>query len=292
MFAPIRARAAFTAPAEPVAGKHIIDELLEERTERLRRVPLLWAAIQRWCLPFFKYHDAVGWADRLGPCGGYEALHLLDDYLDLRVDVRGLAHVPRRGRLLIVANHPTGIVDAFAIYDALSAVRPDLCFFTNRDMVRIVPGTRELVIPVEWLRHRRSPERMRETLAATNAALAKERAVVIFPGGGIARWRAGAIRDLPWQTTTLKLLRKWPAPVLPLHIRARNSLLYYALEQIDDEARDLLRFREVLAKRGKRFELTIGPVVSGAVLHAEPAEAIRRLQALVEHKLARRRHRA
>lgn len=287
MLASTRPGPALTTPGAGAGDKHIIDELLEERTETLRRLPFVWSAIRRWCLPFFRYEDAVRWADRLGPCGGYEAL---GDYLRLKVEVGGLEHIPRRGRVLIVANHPTGIVDAFAIYEAIGAVRPDICFFTNRDMVRIVPRTRELVIPVEWLRHRRSPERMRETLQATNEALAAERAVVIFPAGGIARGSALGIRELPWQATTMKLLRKWQAPILPLHIEARNSLLYYAFEQVHDELRDLLRFREVLSKRGMRFGLTIGPLVPGESMPSDPIEAIGRLQTLVEHELPRQRH--
>jgi hypothetical protein len=45
-------------------GYHIVDELLHERTETLRKFPLLWKAITLG-LPFLP--DVVEWADRLGP---------------------------------------------------------------------------------------------------------------------------------------------------------------------------------------------------------------------------------
>jgi putative hemolysin len=286
MFALAGRRSSLTTRTAAAAKTHIIDELLDERSDTLRRVPFLWFALRRWCLPLFRYHDAVDWADRLGPCGGLEALRAFGDHLRLRVDVRGLEHVPRRGPVLIVANHPTGVVDAIAIYEAIGSIRPDLCFFTNRDVVRIVPRAREFVIPVEWLKHKRTPERMRETLEATHAAFAEERAIVIFPAGGIARGTLGGIRDLPWRPTAMKLLRKWRPPVVPLHIRARNSMLYYALEQIHDEVRDLLRFREILGKRGVNFEVTLGPLLKPAALQGDVDDAIGRLQTYVERELS------
>jgi putative hemolysin len=253
-------------PSERIGHRHIVDELLEERAVTLRRVPLLWSFITRWCLPFFKYRQAIDWSDRLAARDGHDALRELADYLDLDVRASGLEHVPKSGRLLIVANHPSGMVDALAIRASIGSVRHDLFYFSNRDAVRLVPKMSEFVIPVEWLQRRRTRSAMRETLDAARVAFRHDGAIVIFPAGGMARGSLFGLQEMDWLTATLKLMRRYGCPVLPVHIRARNSLLYYAFELVHTELRDLLRFREILGKRRRRFVVTIGaPIASEAI---------------------------
>lgn len=265
--------------------RHIIDELLYERTETLRKAPFLWEAITACCLPFLKYREAVDWADRLGQCSSAEAYRAFADFLDLELAVTGLENIPRSGRLLIVANHPTGIVDALAIHDAIGDLRPDACYFSNRDLVRIVPSLSDFVIPLEWLRRRRTRSALQETFEAVTAAFAEDRAVVVFPAGGIARGGIGGLKELEWLAATIKLMRRYACPVVPIHIRARNSFLYYALEAIHPELRDLLRFREVFGKRRQRFEMTIGSPIEQ--IPGPLDEAVAALQAYVERDLSK-----
>jgi putative hemolysin len=80
-------------------------------------------------------------------------------------------------------------------------------------------------------------------------------------------------------------MRRYKAPALPIHIRARNSWLYYALEAVHPEVRDLVRFREILGKRGQRFDLTIGPAIMPETVGGGLTEATAALQAYVEHDL-------
>jgi putative hemolysin len=272
-------------------GYHIVDELLYERTDTLRKFPLLWKAIISWCLPLFKYQEAVDWADRLGPRDGFEGRSLFANYLDLDVRVTGLEHVPRTGRVLIAANHPTGIVDALAVYAAIDDIRPDARYFSNRDIVRIAPRMRDFVIPLEWLRRRRTASALRETLEASVRAFREDRAVVIFPAGGIARGSLRGLKELDWLTATVKLMRRYHCPILPVHIRARNSWVYYALEAIHDEIRDLSRFREVMGKRRQRFHLTIGRPIQPEEIGGTLSAATAALQTYVEHDLGNGRPR-
>jgi putative hemolysin len=268
-------------------GYHIVDELLHERTVTLRKFPLLWKLITAWCLPFFRYQDAVEWAERLGPRDGFEGRAMFADYLDLDVRVTGTEHIPPTGRLLVAANHPTGIVDALAVLAAIDDIRPDARYFSNRDIVRIAPKMRDFVIPLEWLRRRRTASAMRETLEASIRAFKEDRAVVIFPAGGIARGSLRGLKELDWLNATVKLMRRYDCPVLPIHIRARNSWVYYALEAIHDEIRDLSRFREVMGKRRQPFVLTIGPVIQPDEIGGTLSEATAMLQTYIEHDLGR-----
>src|SRR5690606_1961769 len=90
--------------------------------------------------------------------------------LDLEVSALCLERVPRTGRCVVVCNHPTGIADGVAVYDALKRVRDDVIFFANADALRVSPRLAETVIPVEWVESKRTREKTRATLQAAKAA--------------------------------------------------------------------------------------------------------------------------
>jgi putative hemolysin len=65
-------------------------------------------------------------ADEIAPLSGLAAMEYVSRLLALDLDVTGLENIPRSGAFIIVANHPTGIADGVAVYDALRQVRPDI----------------------------------------------------------------------------------------------------------------------------------------------------------------------
>jgi putative hemolysin len=71
--------------------------------------------------------------------GGRAALDHVSGLLALKVEVQGLENLPA-DRPLSSANHPTGIADGVAVYDALKARRPDLTFYANADALRVCPA--------------------------------------------------------------------------------------------------------------------------------------------------------
>jgi len=57
------------------------------------------------------------------------------------------------------------------------------------------------------------------------------------------------------------LARKYKAPIIPLKIKARNSVLYYVLSAISGELRDITLFYELLNKRGQAFKMIFGAAI-------------------------------
>jgi putative hemolysin len=124
-------------------------------------------------------------------------------------------------------------------------------------------------------------------LADMARALREEAALVFFPSGRLAFLQWHGLKERPWLPTVVTVARKFDALILPLHIRSRNSWLFYALSQLSHELRDVTLFHELLNKRGRLFEITIGLPVDPADLPDDPAEATRRLQHHVEFELPR-----
>lgn len=237
---------------------HIVDQLIEERAEGLRRRPWLWRSIRPVLYPLLGYHRAIDMADAIAPLPGLEALNYLSRILALDVQVSGLEQVPAEGLAVVTPNHPSGIADGIAVFDALRQVREDISIFANRDAIRVAPGFADVVVPVEWMETRRDHTRGRETVRGMVEAFRRKRLIVIFPSGRLARPTLRGLVERDWLPTALNLAGKYRAPVLPMHIEGRNSWLYYLFYAIHHELRDMTLFRELLNKQGQTYRLRIG----------------------------------
>lgn len=267
------------------SGQHIVDVLIAERAPRLAASPA-WPLARPLLYRLLNYRRARRMADAIAPLPGIEALEHVSRLLEVKVKVSGLERIPSSGRLVIVSNHPTGIADGIAAWDTLRDRRPDLCFYANADAHRVVPGFADVLIPVEWVAAKRTREHTRTTLHMTRQAMEAGRALAIFPAGRLARRTPdGRLCDPPWMSSAVSIARRHEAPVAPVHMTGPWSTLFHAFDRISKELRDITLFHELLNKRGGRFTLTVGPLVSPDRLGGDAQAATLALKAYVEQIL-------
>jgi putative hemolysin len=210
----------------------------------------------------------------------------MSDLLGLKVTTMNVDRVPASGRCIVVANHPTGIADGIAVFDAIRARRQDAVFFANADALRVSPRLGEAVIPVEWVVEKRTREKTRATLQAAREAFEAERCVVMFPAGRLARvGRDGSVTDPEWAPTAASLARKYGAPVVPIHVAGPHSRLFHWFDRISPELRDVTLFHELLNKKRKRFFLKVGKPIPPSRLDIDAARATYALKAFTERVL-------
>ena len=266
---------------------HIVDQLIAERGQKIV-TNWTWPLLKPLLYKVLRYDDAVRMADELGRLGSAAAMEFITELLALELDVSGLENVPKDDSFLLTANHPTGIADGVAVFNALRPVRPDIAIFTNRDAVRINPRLADVLIPVEWREEHRNHTKTKETLKLSSRAFRERRAVVLFPSGRIAYWNDGKLTERAWQISAVTLARKHVVPILPVHVEARNSGLFYWFARWNTELRDMTVFHELLNKRGKTFRIRIGkPIPNDAISEGDALEVTRRLQAHTVDALAR-----
>ncbi len=277
---------ASTDLAVPLAARdHIVDVLIAERAPKLAGSPL-WPVARPLLYRMLDYGKARRMADAIAPLGGRAALDYVSELLSVKVSARGLEHIPPQGRVVLICNHPTGIADGIAVFDALKALRPDVCFYANSDAHRVSPGFGEVLIPVEWVEEKRTRERTRVTLQLTREAMEAERALVIFPAGRLARKQAdGRLADPEWMPSALSIARKYEAPIAPLHLAGPWSTLFHLFNGVSSELRDITLFHELLNKRGREFALTVGRPVSPGQLDTDINAATLALKAYIERTL-------
>lgn len=279
----------FATPASgvrnPARHAHIVDVLIAERAPKLAG-SAVWPLLRPLLYAILDYGKARRMADAIADLSGPAALDHVMGLLALKVTAQGLGQLPRRGRCIVVCNHPTGIADGMAVFEALRAVRADLSFYANADAHRVCRRFDEVLIPVEWVEEKRTRERMRATLALTRDAMQADRCLVIFPAGRISRRQVdGTLRDKDWMTSAVSIARRYHAPILPLHVSGPWSRLFHFFHGFSGELRDITLFHELLNKRGQAFALTAGPLIASAALEGDPATVTARLQAHVERDL-------
>ena len=264
--------------------QHIVDTLIEERCPSFAS-HWTWPAVRPLLYGLLGYDKARHMADTLMTLNGRQSFEYLSGELDVKLDLHHLDRLPETGRLVVAANHPTGLADGVAVWDALRRKREDIVFFANADAVRVNPNFQDVIIPVEWVAGKRTPAKTRETLKRAAAAFEEEKCVVIFPSGKLAKKRGGVLTEQDWFPTVVSLARKQEAPILPLHVSAENSWLFYRLSKINGELRDITLFHELLNKKRAEFEMSFGPMIPPDRLAGDATELTRQLKDHVAYTL-------
>lgn len=272
-----------SAEAGPPA-KHIVDVLIEERCPKLAGAPS-WPLLRPALYAALNYAAARRMADAIAPLGGAAALKRVSAILHLKLAPTGVDRLPSTGRCVIVCNHPTGIADGVAVYDLLETVRRDSIFFANADALRVCPGFAETLIPVEWVLEKRTLEKTKLTLKAANEAFTRERAVVIFPAGRLARKIDGRIQDPAWEPSAVSLARRHKAPVVPIHVAGPYPFLFHSFNAVSKELSNITLFHELLNKAGRTFTLTVGKPIAPDALAGDAEAVTTRLKAFTEQEL-------
>ena len=90
----------------------------------------------------------------------------------------------------------------------------------------------------------------KETLLAIRSAIKLQRLIVIFPSGRLARLSFSGLIEREWMPSAFAIAQK-KFVYRAVHIKARNSFLYYLLFFLNTELKDLTLFREMLIPEEK-----------------------------------------
>ncbi|HET7412211.1 MAG TPA: 1-acyl-sn-glycerol-3-phosphate acyltransferase [Pararhizobium sp.] len=265
---------------------HIVDDLIAERGQRLVKHPL-WPVMRPVLYTLLHYRKAIQFADAVNNMPGFQAMEYASRALDLEIKAERADRIPASGGFIMVLNHPTGIADGIAVFDFLKTRRPDMMFFANRDAIRVNPRFVEMIIPVEWREEHKSKLKARETLHLTNRAVREGKVTILFPSGRIAYWSDGHLTERPWKTSAITLARRYNLPILPVHMKARNSGLFYWLSKWSTELRDMTVFHELLNKKRKTFEFRVGDLIPVAALEGDAIAVTKALERHTVSDLAR-----
>lgn len=190
--------------------------------------------------------------------------------IDLRVDPEDLAKVPAKGAVVVVANHPFGILDGIALGAALLRVRPDVRIITNFLLAGLSKLHQHCIFVDPFNRsvsRQANAARLKQAISHLRAG----GALVTFPAGEVSYWQFehGEVIDPVWNETCSRMARLANAAVVPVLFLGRNSIPYHALGMIHPLLRTIQLPQQFINKAGQSVEVRIGAPIS--------AERIRRI---------------
>ncbi|MEO0603594.1 MAG: lysophospholipid acyltransferase family protein [Myxococcota bacterium] len=206
-----------------------------------------------------RYDRALNSGDPAGFFG--RVLRELQIDVDLPVDHE--ARVPAEGPLLIIANHPFGVVDGLILCDLAARRRGPFKILLHMGLTR-EPALQPYMLPVDMSSDEQAQKTNRASIKAALQELRGGGTLLLFPAGGIstAVGLQGPITDLEWHPLVAKLFKSSRAPVLPVRFSGTNSRFFHTVSQFSPTMRASILLREQWSRRGAKVVVRIGEPIT------------------------------
>lgn len=189
---------------------------------------------------------------------GLDFVEQVLDYFKISYSARDVEkeRIPSTGKVVIIANHPIGSLDALALIKLVSEVRQDIKVVANQMLTTLEP-LHDLLLPVNNMQGG-TPK---ENLQAIHQHLENEQAVLIFPAGEVSRLRPQGVRDTHWHSGFLRIARQTKSPILPVFIDAKNSPLFYGVSILHKPLATMLLVKEMFKQSTNHLPMRIGEII-------------------------------
>ena len=207
--------------------------------------------------------------ERMGPAEGQafwgQALGLMD--IRLETPAEQIARIPKDGPVIVVANHPHGLVDGMILAELIGRVRTDYKILT-RSLLTGVTEIEEFMIPVPFPHEADAREQSLEMRSRAMAHLKKGGVIALFPSGVVASSDSffGPAIERTWNPFTANLIQRSGATVVPIFFPGQNSRAYQIANQLSATLRQGLLIHEVIHACGKPQAPIVGePILPDAI---------------------------
>lgn len=202
--------------------------------------------------------------------------------LDLRITHGSLANIPAHGPLVVIANHPFGILDGLMLGHVLDRARPNFRILANAVFAR-AKALDDVLLPISFDETRQATKANLNTRATALSYLADGGAIGVFPGGTVSTSAQPFSRamDPVWRNFTAKMIAKSGATVVPLYFEGQNSRLFQIASRLHSSLRLGLLIKEFYTRVDAPVSLRIGDPIDPAQIAAlrhDPAALMRNLR--------------
>ena len=189
-----------------------------------------------------------------------QALDLLG--INLLTKQSEISKIPKKGSLVITANHPHGLVDGMVLAELIGKVRTDYKILT-RSLLTGVKQIDQFMIPVPFDHEENALKKSLEMRKSAMDHLENGGVVVIFPSGKVASSETmfGDVVEGDWNPFTAKLIQKSGANVVPIFFPGSNSRIYQIANQISATLRQGLLIYEVVHAMNKPQKPVVGSLI-------------------------------
>lgn len=199
------------------------------------------------------------------------------DFWEVMVERYGLAlevvggaldHLPPEGPLVVIANHPYGILDGLMLGHILSVVRGDFRILAHH-VFRKAEELNRVVLPINFGTTKEAVQENLETRREALRYLGAGGCIGVFPGGTVATAERpfGRPMDPGWRTFTAKMIARSNATVVPVYFDGHTSRLF----QLASHLHVTLRMGLLIKEFRKRVDTPVRVAIGAPIPPAEIA---------------------
>ncbi|MGA8270624.1 MAG: GNAT family N-acyltransferase, partial [Candidatus Sulfotelmatobacter sp.] len=188
--------------------------------------------------------------------------------VELRIDPADMSRIPATGPVVVVANHPSGMLDGVALTALLTRVRPDVKVMTNY-LLRDVPELAQYCIFVDpfdgnGVAQSLSSSVNRRAFREALDWLLRGGMLAVFPAGEISQWQLslGQNSDPAWNDTAVRLIRRTQAAALPIYFCGRSGMSIQVFGKVHPRLKTAFLLQEFLQQKGRTVEVRVGSEIS------------------------------
>lgn len=187
--------------------------------------------------------------------------------LSLEVARGSLANIPRDKPVILIANHPYGILDGLMMGHILSQTRGDFRILANQ-VFRKAEDLSKVILPVDFAETRQAMQTNLQTRQEALSYLGQGGAIGIFPGGTVST--AAKPFDHPmdpgWRGFTARMIAKSDAVVVPVFFDGHTSRLFQIASHLHVTLRMGLLIKEFRKRVDTPVRVVIGETIGRGVL--------------------------
>ena len=142
-----------------------------------------------------------------------------------------MKNVPSKGPLMIIANHPFGVLDGLVICWLTSKIRSEFKVLTHSLLLR-ASETKDYLLPIDFSESKNAMITNLETRKTARSILDNGGTIVVFPGGTVSttkRFYNRTALDPSWRNFTSRLIKRSKPTILPLHFTGPVSYTHLTL---------------------------------------------------------------
>jgi putative hemolysin len=178
-----------------------------------------------------------------------------------KVDLPSGFEFPKNGPLIIIANHPFGIVDPVMLSRWAAQFRPDLKVMTN-SMMLAMKELEDHIIAVNPFGGENAAKQNLSPMKEAIRLLRSGGTLIIFPAGEVAAYKPGrGVEEPAWTNHLGSLVRRTQATVLPVYFPGSNSALFHTAGLIHPRLRTGLLLRELSKREGTEVAMRVGHAI-------------------------------
>lgn len=235
-----------------------IEKMITKKYPKLQKNKIIQGAISKFADSVIHQEEINNFLDKNAHLGSFEFVDEVLDYFNFNYTTsdKDIENIPSSGRVVIIANHPLGGLDALALIKLISKTRKDIKVVAN-DFLSAFKPLESILLNINNFQARQK----KEAIAHVYDALQHDMALLIFPSGEVSRASTQGIRDKKWYKGFLKFAQRSNAPILPVFIGGQNSKTFYSVSAINKKLSSILLSNEMFKQKNNSIEIIIGEII-------------------------------